>query len=243
MPYYEQLYDLLLDQVREGLVPAKSRLPSESELHREFGLSRATVRQALELLETNGWATRVARRGYFASSPPQGQDWLIDGQSAYLESEIGHGVRTSVRYAEHGTLPEHACRRLDLPDPSEGFVLERLGSLGDEPVVLSTSYLPTAAEPLVLNAPGVLRGETSLTRTLRDGGFTADRSRRVVQAVSAPRRVAELLQVREGSALLRIRSVSQDATGTPFDYNESWLRTDHVPLELAAGPHRFPFRV
>ncbi len=46
------------------LVNPQDRLPSENELHREFGLSRGTVRQALELLETNGWAVRVPRRGY-----------------------------------------------------------------------------------------------------------------------------------------------------------------------------------
>lgn len=240
-PYYEQLYAILLDRLQTGAIPANVRLPSENELHREFGLSRATVRQALELLESNGWAVRVPRRGYFSSTPPQEHGWQIEGQGGFLESEIGHRnprVGTTVIKAGHAPLPEHALRALQLPDRSEGFVLERIRFLDGELVLFSTNFSPSNVEPVVSNSPGLLAGELSLTQVLSDGGFVPEGAHRVIHALPASRTIAERLGVPEGTALLRIRSTTWNADLTPYDYYETWLRSDRVPLEVIASATR-----
>ena len=109
VPYYEQLYDVLLDNIRSGELKPGDRLPGESELHRTFGLSRATVRQALDLLESNGYAQKVARRGYFVSTAEAPPGWLIEGLGGFLENGIGHSnPRVSTRVVNSGEqrLPE-----------------------------------------------------------------------------------------------------------------------------------------
>ena len=161
VPYYEQLYAVLLERIRSDLVNPQDRLPSENELHREFGLSRGTVRQALELLETNGWAVRVPRRGYFASSPPSDHGWLIEGGGGFLENEIGHrdkNVQTTVVRADSATLPEHAARALQLDGRPEGFILERRRFLHRQLVLFSTNFSPPAAAQVVAVAADVLSG-------------------------------------------------------------------------------------
>ena len=241
VPYYEQLHNVLQERIRTGQFTAQDRLPSENELHREFGLSRATVRQALELLETNGWAVRIPRRGYFASSPPSDHGWLIEGGGGFLENEIGHRdehVRTTVIRAEHAPLPEHAARALQLDGYPEGFILERRRYLDGEPVLFSTNYTPTAAAQVVAAAGDVLSGAGSLTHALRDAGFVAEGSHRIIHALPAPHAIAEQLDVSEGTPLLRIQSVTWDASQTPYDYYETWLRSDRVPLELSTSAHR-----
>ena len=231
----------LPQRIRGGEYTAQDRLPSENELHREFGLSRATVRQALELLETNGWAVRIPRRGYFASSPPSDHGWLIEGGGGFLENEVGHrdeNVRTTVVRADHAQLPEHATRALQLGDHAEGFILERRRYLDRELVLFSTNYSPPAAAQIVAAAADVLSGVGSLTNALRDGGFVAEGSHRIIHALPAPHAIAEQLDVSEGAALLRIQSVTWDTTQVPFDYYETWLRSDRVPLELSTTAHR-----
>jgi GntR family transcriptional regulator len=241
IPYYEQLYGELLRRIREGTIAPEDRLPSESQLHREFGLSRATVRQALEMLETNGWAVRVPRRGYFASAQPPEHGWLIEGQEGFLEDQLGHRneqVRTKVVRARHLKLPEHAARALELNGPAEGFALERLRFMDDKVVLFSTNYSPPAVEPVVAASSGVLAGEASLTHALREGGFVAEGTRRVIHALQAPHSIAQHLEIDEGKPLLRIRSVTWGSTRVPFDYYETWLRSDRVPLELSTTVHR-----
>lgn len=241
IPYYEQLYEVLRNRIHEGVFAPQDRLPSEGELHREFGLNRATVRQALEMLETNGWAVRIPRRGYFASFPPREHGWLIEAHEGFLESYIGHSnkrVRTTVVQARHARFPEHAVRALQLGDSVEGFVLERLRYLDEELVLFSTNFSPPAVEPMVAAASGVLSGDSGLTQALRDGGFVATGANRVIHALPAPRSIAEHLEVEKGTALLRIRSVTWGSTLVPFDYYETWLRSDRVPLELNTTMHR-----
>ena len=50
VPLYHQLADLLQERIRAGEYPAGSKIPSEPELARTFGIGRPTVRQATELL-------------------------------------------------------------------------------------------------------------------------------------------------------------------------------------------------
>jgi GntR family transcriptional regulator len=242
VPYYEQLYNLLVERIRSGDLALGERLPGESELHRDFGLSRATVRQALDLLESHGWAYKVPRRGYFAGPPPEAdQGWLIEGTEGFLESEIGHGndrVRTRVVSAAQAPLPNHAATALKIPRFATGFVLERLRYVDDDLVLFSTNFTPPNVVPVVQAASGVLTGDSSLTEALGAGGYSTAGAHRVIHALPATARIADLLEVPEGSALLRIRSTTWDQGQTPFDYYETWLRSDRVPLELNATPHR-----
>jgi GntR family transcriptional regulator len=242
VPYYEQLYDLLVEQVRNGAIPRGERLPGESELHRSYGLSRATVRQALDLLESRGWVYKVQRRGYFAGSSQEAEHgWLIEGEGGFLESEIGHGnerVRTRVVSAERAELPDHATAALKLPQLATGFVLERLRFVDEQLVLFSTNFTPANVMPVVENASGVLAGTSSLTEALHAGGYVASGAHRVIHALGAPGRIAELLNVSEGTPMLRIRSTTWDQSQAPFDYYETWLRSDLVPLELNASSHR-----
>jgi GntR family transcriptional regulator len=70
IPLYRQLDAILRDQLGGGLLRPGDRLPTETELCLQFGVSRATVRQALEALEQDGLIERAAGRGTFLRSPP-----------------------------------------------------------------------------------------------------------------------------------------------------------------------------
>lgn len=241
VPYYEQLYDHLLDRIRRGELAEGERLPGESELHREFGLSRATVRQALELLESHGWAQKVARRGFFVSSPDTAQGWLIEGPGGFLERGIGHAnprVETTVVAADMAELPEVAVSALRLPPGSQGFVLQRVRSVDGDVALVSTNFTPQPVAQVVARAVGVLSGASSLTEALRDAGYTAAGAHRVIHALGAPADVAQHLGIPVGAPLVRIQSTTWTAEGLRYDYYETWLRTEVVPLEVDATARR-----
>ncbi len=80
-PYHRQLTDILEQRILDGVIEEKSRLPSELELADRFGLSRSTVRQALQALVARGYAVRIVNRGHFASTPPQEHGWIDPGPS------------------------------------------------------------------------------------------------------------------------------------------------------------------
>ncbi|MEH7239029.1 GntR family transcriptional regulator [Bacillus sp. JJ1562] len=64
-PLYVNVYDELLLQISNGEYPAGSRLPSEPDLAEKLGVSRATLRQALALLQDDGLISNIRGKGNF----------------------------------------------------------------------------------------------------------------------------------------------------------------------------------
>ncbi|GAA3921314.1 GntR family transcriptional regulator [Microbacterium invictum] len=235
VPYYEQLFGILRDRIAEGSFETDERLPSEHELCREFGLSRATVRQTLAKLESEGYAKRVARRGMFASTPEESTGWTVQDTQGFLELQIRHGrngVDTQVLDASLLTPPSHAREALRVAADEEVFVLERLRSRDGELAMYSTNWFPGAAGAAIAATADVLDGSGSANSTLRAAGFVTSGARRVVESLPAPEVVAKHLQVDVGRPVLRIRSTSWDQNDFRFDYYETWVLTDVVPLEI-----------
>lgn len=238
VPYYLQLYEALLDRIRQGDLSPGERLPGESELHRDYELSRQTVRQALDLLDSNGFAKKVARRGYFVAEPDKPDGWLIEGLGGFFELGMSHGnprVSTTVVSAGEEMFEDHVATALRVPRGATGFVLERIRSLDGELALFSTNWSPPAVTPVVAAALDVRDGTSSLTAALQAGGYVAAGAHRVIHAVAAGSRIGGYLQVDAGTPLLRIRSTTWDRSLVPYDYYETYLRTDIVPLAVDAS--------
>src|SRR5215831_7729035 len=69
IPLYHQLKTLLLEQIRTGEMKPNDRLPAEDELAATHGVSKATVRQALNELAVAGVLRREQGRGTFVAEP------------------------------------------------------------------------------------------------------------------------------------------------------------------------------
>src|SRR5262245_22769066 len=91
-PLYAQLRDALRVRILDGTLSAGSQIASESELTQQHGVSRITVRQALNDLQKEGLIFRVHGKGTFVSERTVGQDLTrLRGLSESLSAE-GHEV-------------------------------------------------------------------------------------------------------------------------------------------------------
>jgi GntR family transcriptional regulator len=236
VPYYLQLADHIREQISAGTIDVGERLPSEGELSVSSKLSRATVREALRLLEEQGWISRVARRGAFASMPVQ-HGWLLQGRAGFFEDEVEgrqRRITTHVIRAELTELPAAATEALQLPAGSAGYVLERLRELDGKVALFSVNYLPTQIGALVARSD-VPTGEGSLNSILRSAGYAVAGASRTVEAVAAEGALADRLQVKPGTPLLKIKSTAWDANLVAFDHHEVWVRSDVVHVEIQVG--------
>ncbi len=235
VPYYEQLFDILRNRIVNGEFPIDERLPSELELCREFGLARATVRQTLSKLETEGYARRIARRGVFAATPEPASGWIVQDTEGFLESQIRHGrtgIETRVIDAGFVEPPPHVKEALRLADGEDVFEIERVRRLDGDLALFSINWFPRDAGEVISTAGDVLNGTGSVNNTLRNAGFVTHGAQRVIHALGAPEQVASHLGVPVGHPVLRIRSLSWDQGDRRFDYYETWVLTDTVPLEV-----------
>lgn len=235
VPYYQQLARTLEGRIATGVIKRGEKLPSENELSTQFGLSRATVRQALQFLESRGAAQRIPNRGVFASEPPDGTGWVIQGKEGFLENAMGHqnrSVSTQVLRSGAVALPPEACHSLELPEGTKGFELVRLRSLEGTPALFSTNYSPPSLVPTLAAATDVLSGQEALTTVLAAAGFSMAGANRMIRAAHPTPEVADALQIAQAEPLLRIRSISWTSEGVRYDVYDTWVRSDVIPLEV-----------
>ncbi|MGH8876897.1 MAG: GntR family transcriptional regulator [Stackebrandtia sp.] len=234
-PYYQQLADALGQRLTSGALAIGERLPSENELCDQFGLSRATVRQALLLMQTRGLVTRVPGRGVYASEPGTRRGWVIQEPEGFLENAIGYQNRAvTTEILRHGpvVLPGFAAQALHLPESVAGYELIRLRFLDGAPALYSVNYSPPDLVPVLAGARDVLAGKASLSDALTSAGYALGGAHRAIRAVSPAPEVAEALGVPESTPTLHIRSTSWTPSKVRFDVYDTWVRSDVVPLEV-----------
>ncbi|TPW71593.1 GntR family transcriptional regulator [Schumannella sp. 10F1B-5-1] len=234
--YYEQLFGILRERIVAGEFPPDVRLPSEMELCREFGLSRATVRQTMSKLESEGYARRVARRGVFASSPEQPTGWTV--QEGFLESQVRHGrtgIATKVVDARFLVPAQHVSEALETGEGTEVFALQRVRSMDGRVAMFSTNWFPRAVGQTIADDADVVGGTGSVNETLRRAGHFTHGAKRVIRAMRPTELVASSLGIDADQPVLRVRSLSWDQSGVRFDYYETWVLTDIIPLEVSVS--------
>ena len=98
IPLYQQLYDLLLDQIRSGVYPPGSKIPSEEELCKTYDLSRVTVRNALGRLVDDNILVKRHGKGTFVATP-------VFTESAYANGSFTKSCEQMGATPSTGNLP------------------------------------------------------------------------------------------------------------------------------------------
>lgn len=132
----------LVKQIQNGTYQAHDQLPSERELCSLYGLSRITVRQALQELEREGFIYKEHGKGTFVASKSYDQD-LVKLYS-FTEAMKSQGRKPSTRVLSFQELAidEHLAERMNLQTNEEVFQVIRLRLADGEPLMYETSYLP-----------------------------------------------------------------------------------------------------
>jgi GntR family transcriptional regulator len=149
IPLYHQLADWLLAGIRAGEFAAGSRIPSEPELARTFGIGRPTVRQATELLIRRRRLERRRGSGTFVVEPPEQVDlFSLTGTMASFRRG-GIDVRTRLlkrpRIVRVGADSENPFAHRD------AYHLVRLSRVRREPALPDPGWDPVLLEEIYLD--------------------------------------------------------------------------------------------
>jgi GntR family transcriptional regulator len=229
-PMYDQLRQLIIDGIeRDGLQPGDP-LPGEHRLCAQYGISRTVVRQALAQLEHEGLVERVKGKGTFVARPRTAESLVhtLVGLFEEVEQRGGH-VRSDVLRHERIAADEAVAHALEIPVGAPVVLLERLRYVDDDAWSLSTTWMPEDVGAVTLDVD--LR-EQSLYRLLAEHGIRATHGVRSAEATVATHEQAQRLGVSAGSALLRLRSVSRDATDRPIEFFIAHHRGDRSRFEF-----------
>ena len=229
-PIYFQIQTQLLHKIQSGQLRAGDPLPSEEELGRIFEVSRMTARHALQALKSQGFASRHKGQGTFVSQPRVEKD--IAHLSGFTAEMHALGMKPTSRILRAETIPAEAdvAARLSVPLGSPIFHLSRLRSADDIPVAIEEVWL---SQQLFPGIDTLDFARLSLYQTLREQyGIRVTRADEVLEARSASRREAELLQIAPRSSLLVMSRTLWSADGKPVESAHSLYRGDRYRAVL-----------
>jgi GntR family transcriptional regulator len=234
MPLHRQLFLVLRDQIRRGSISPGDALPTEHGLGEQFGVSRITVRRALQDLTEQGYVERRHGRGTFVS------DWApAETRSPTLT------VRESLRKAQLETtveVIESELRRpppgiraaLELDDPQALYVLRvRNNKRGGDPLLLTETWLPAAFSGAVNRRT---RTRRAMYEVLASAGVDMGRIAQALTAEIADPRTAQLLRTDIGAALLRINRLVYDTDDRPIEHLSIYLSPARSRIRMDIEP-------
>jgi GntR family transcriptional regulator len=229
-PIYFQIQTQLLHKIQSGQLRAGDPLPSEEELGRIFGVSRMTARHALQALKSQGFASRHKGQGTFVSRPRVEKD--IAHLSGFTAEMHALGMKPASRILQSETIPAEAdvASRLGIPLDSPVFHLRRLRLADDVPVAMEEVWL---SQHLFPGIDKLDFARLSLYQTLREQyGIRVSRADEVLEARSANRHEAKLLQIAPRSSLLVMSRTLWSADGKPVESAHSLYRGDRYRAVL-----------
>lgn len=229
-PLHHQVYVVLRQQIAENVFTPDTPLPPEHDLSRQFGVSRITVRRALERLQAEGLITRHRGKGTFAKGAPT-HPMVRAGMRGIFENLITMGLQTRVRLVEFGytRVPAQVAAELGLPPCAEVQRAVRVRSHEDRPFAHLTTWLPadigrTFTEAEMIDKPLLL--------LLERAGLTLSAADQSISAKLADPLVARLLNVEPGTALIWVRRTVRDQTDRAVEYLEALYRPDLYEYEM-----------
>ncbi len=218
-PLYRRVQHGIRNAIEGGALQGNDTLPSERDLAQGIGVSRITVRRAVQELADEGLLNQRQGAGTFVMSRVEQP---LSRLTSFTDDMTARGLTPGVQWLNRSigkATPDEALA-LNLSPGSEVSRLYRLRSAADRPMCLEHATVPRS----MLDDPG--RVETSLYQVLEQDGFRPVRALQRLRAQLFDAEHARLIGVPAGSACLYIERRSFLADGTPVELVRSHYRGD-----------------
>ena len=230
-PLYAKVQSALRDAIRRGELGAGAALPSEKELEAAHGVSRITVRRALEELEREGLVVRGRGR------QARVVELLVSTVRTQIEDDLT-GLLELVRGTEARVLlfkwrlPDAAMRaRLGTPEDEPVLQVDRLRSSKGRPMLHTTAHMPAAIGARLRRDT---LGERTMLEMLARSGVFVGGAEQEMRAAHCPAVVAPLIGLAPGDPVFVIERLVSDREGHPVQHLLATFRWDSFSYRVSA---------
>ncbi|RJF76999.1 GntR family transcriptional regulator [Rhodopseudomonas palustris] len=232
VPKYAQIADIFRRRIARGQWPTGFRLPANEQLAAEFGVSRVTIRQAVELLARDGALEAQQGRGTFVTGGARQDRWLrVETTFADLAEMYRDTSPEIITISESRSvaplLPE------DGKAAAKYVFMRRVHSRAAQPYCVISIYLD---ESVFRRSPKRFRSETVIPILAELKQPKIVRARQTLTIGTADVDVARLLHVPLNSPVAEVRRVFTSADGTVIYLAEVTYRGDFVRIEMDLRP-------
>ncbi len=237
IPYYLQLASILRHKINSGEFSADQLIPSERELCDRYGVSRSTVRQAMQTLKEEGliWKQRgVGTR----IAPPAKIEQNLSGYHDFDLQMIEQGHDVTMTILGHTLLygSGRAGRLLELSQTDEIFRLDRLRFVDNDPVFLEKIYMPVKRF-INISQSDFLETDLFLKKVKEEYDIVLGPARVFLEPVLLHDEECDTMQIEQRPAAgLLFERISLDDSGRPVALTKRIFRGDRCRhlLEIKA---------
>lgn len=229
-PLYNQLVDTLKIKI-ENEMNVNDRLPSERELSSQYGLSRTTVRFALNELELMGYVHRQHGKGTFVSNVIKGQTDL-GGTYSFTEQmkSLGKVPETKILSLKTMKANQFVAEGLGIAVDDEIIKMKRLRSADNEPMMLERTYLPLSKFPdLTLE---MLQTTPLYDLFMKRYNQTVKVADEILSVGIMTAKDAQPLKFYEGAPVLKLKRTTYNNKNEIVEYTLSVARGDKFTYHL-----------
>jgi len=226
-----RVYLLLRDEILGGHLAPGDSLPGELKLAQIHGISRVTIRRALDGLLADGLIERRPGSGTVVRASGTQPVQIIADFATLMPQLRRMAEDTTARLLSfsYGMPTSHVAESLGLPEGTRVQRAVRLRLSRGLPFSHLTTHVPEAI------AEGYSEADlatTPLFRLLEQRGVQVDHARQTVSAILATPEVAESLEVTVGAALISLTRVVFDAADNGVEHLQALYRPDRYRLEM-----------
>jgi GntR family transcriptional regulator len=224
VPRYYQVYTVLAQRVREGEWASDVPMPTEQDFSVAFGVSRVTIRKALNMLQEEGLVLRQQGRGTFALAPPPKRQNRAN-MSGLLENVADFEQHSKVRVLAFAkvALPDEPARLLECEAGMPALKIVRVRSDSQSPFSYTTTYVPEPEGDLL---DETTLGNQTVSNALGKAGVTTVSAEQRLSATAAGVEVAKHLRIDVGAPLISMTRVMRDESGRPVELIQALYRPD-----------------
>ncbi|MEM0947281.1 MAG: GntR family transcriptional regulator [Pseudomonadota bacterium] len=221
-PRYAQLRRRIQEAIDQGVLPASASLPPEREIAEVTGLSRVTVRKAMQELVDKGLVVQRQGSGSFVREAAARVEQSLIELTSFSEDMAHRGMLTESTWLERGIVraSPREIEVLGLEPGTSVARIYRLRTADDRPLALERATLPLHI------LPNPLEVETSLYRVLDQTGNRPVRAIQRFSALNLGPEEAALLNVPAHAAALSIERTSYLEDGQVAEFTLSVYRGD-----------------
>jgi GntR family transcriptional regulator len=213
VPLYFQVAQQVEAAIAEGKLPPGTQLDNEIELADQLGVSRPTMRRAMEFLVDKGLIVR--RRGVGTRVVQSRVRRPLELSSLYDDlKNAGQAPATSVLSNTVEPASAAVAEALGLAEGTPVIAIERLRLANKQPLARMRNYLPAS----MLQVGTEALEKQGLYELIRAAGIRLHAATQTVGARNATAAEARLLEESRGAAVLTMERIAYDDSGTPVEF-------------------------
>lgn len=201
-PKYSQLRTILLDLIESAELPVDAPIPSERELCQVYGLSRMTVRQAVDQLVSEGRLYRVPGKGTFVARPKIEMPLQL---ISFTEDMLARGLHPGAIDIGRRTVQADSrlARLFEIDTGTRIHIIERLRTADRKPMAVERAHILASLAPDLLDRRLADRSLYGVVEAVY--GMVFDAGEQVIDAGIADDAEARLLNISRGSPVLLLQ--------------------------------------